>query len=414
MLSLSVHIYPTDHQRICLETLSNEHRLLYNRLLEAAKTGANFKELIELHKQFRKENNLTIHSHVAQMTCHTLIESIKSFYALKKRDATARFPYRFKSWKQFQTIRYHWNGGSGGFKFDDENTLSLTLDRKHRVTFRLPDYIKTKGCGPQSVKQLTVRRDDVKNCYVFSFVYQEEPKNSSGSFDKDKFLSIDLGISQIATAFSNSVQNFSIQNSRFKKVERRKEHVQSLRDKKKKGSRRHKKLTKTHQRLCRKLSDKNKDFQHKVSKKIVDHCTANDIGTMIVGDIKTKKLPKGSRSSSGLNKSTQNQGTLSRFKTFLSYKAKNAGMDFHLVNESYTSQLNCLTGQRSLSSDLSVREVEISEGVKIDRDLNAATNIAKRIMGEWFTHTQNLMDYLSGFEKMYVDNSSVMRPIVGV
>jgi len=75
---------------------------------------------------------------------------------------------------------------------------------------------------------------------------------------------------------------------------------------------------------------------------------------------------------------------------------------------------SCILGQRSFSSDLSVREVEISEGVKIDRDLNAATNIAKRIMGEWFTHTQNLMDYLSGFEKMYVDNSSVMRPIVGV
>ena len=163
--------------------------------------------------------------------------------------------------------------------------------------------------------------------------------------------------------------------------------------------------------MCRTQSNKNIDFQHKVSRKIVDHCVANDVGTIIVGDIKTKKLPKSKKSSRGLNKATQNQGTLSRFKTFLAYKSKSAGIDFHLVNEAYTSQLNCLTGKRDFSSDLSIREVEIQEGVKIDRDLNAATNIAARIMGEWFIHTQNLIDYLSGFDKMFVDHSSQMRMI---
>jgi len=33
-------------------------------------------------------------------------------------------------------------------------------------------------------------------------------------------------------------------------------------------------------------------------------------------------------------------------------------------------------------------------------------------MGEWFTHAQNLIDYyLSGFEKVYVNNFSEMKKL---
>lgn len=146
-------------------------------------------------------------------------------------------------------------------------------------------------------------------------------------------------------------------------------------------------------------------------KVIVDKCLKAKIGTLIVGDIQTKKLPKGKRSTAGLNKSTQNQGTLSRFKTFLDYKARNAGLGFHLVDESYTSQLNCLTGIKTLSSELSIREVELRPGLIVDRDLNAATNIAKRHMGSWFAQTENFADFLQGFRKMYVNNSSELKNI---
>jgi putative transposase len=409
--SLKIRIRPDHYQKICLETLANEHRLLYNHLLKGAKEGLGFKEINERYKSYREAQSLTIQSKVAQNTSRMLINSIKSFYSLKKKDKSAKFPFRFKSWKQFQTINYDWNSGNGGFKFDEDGSVSMTLDRKSRVAFKMPNIVSKKGVNALTVKTLSIKRDDRfdEPRYFFQFTYSEKPSNNN--LNKENFISIDLGVSQIATAFSNTVKNFSIQTNRFRNIERQKEHVQSLRDRCKKGSRRHKKLTRAFRKLCRTQSNKNIDFQHKVSRKIVDHCVANDVGTIIVGDIKTKKLPKSKKSSRGLNKATQNQGTLSRFKTFLAYKSKSAGIDFHLVNEAYTSQLNCLTGKRDFSSDLSIREVEIQEGVKIDRDLNAATNIAARIMGEWFIHTQNLIDYLSGFDKMFVDHSSQMRMI---
>jgi len=404
MKSLKVRIFPNLQQKIVIRTLSNEHRILYNHLLEFAKKGEDFKQLNQRYKNFRNENRLTILSHPAQTTCRGLFDSIKSFYALKKKDPSAKFPYKFKSYKQFCTFQFHWNGGSGGFKIEERN-IQISLVDGHKLNINMPDYFKHSEVNNSTVKTMSIKEESNKLFLIFT--YSEKPSNKD--LKKENFLSIDLGISSIATCFSNATKPFAIQNNQFKKVERTKEHVQSLRDKKMKGSSRWKKLTQIHKKLSKKNADKNKNFQHKTSKVIIEKCLKENIGTLIVGDIQTKKLPKAKRSSRGLNKSTQNQGTLSRFKTFLDYKARNAGIDFHLVDESYTSQLNCLTGIKTLSSDLSIREVELEEGLIIDRDLNSATNIAKRHMGKWFAQTENFVDFLQGFQKMYVNNSSELR-----
>jgi putative transposase len=344
MKSLKVRIFPTRNQEIIIRTLSNEHRLLYNHLLKFAKKGEDFKQLNQRYKNFRNENQLTILSHPAQTTSRMLFDSIKSFYALKKKDLPAQFPYKFKSYKNFCTFQFHWNNGSGGFKIQD-GIIHISLIDGKKLSIDMPSYFQKCGVSNETVKTLVVKEEDEK--FFLIFTYSEKPTNEK--IDKEKFLSIDLGISSIATCFSNVAKPFAIQNNRFKKIERRKEHVQSLRDKKVKCSRRWKKLNALNKKLAKKNSDKNKDFQRKVSKVLIEKCLKEDIGTIIVGDIRTKKLPKGKRSTNGLNKSTQNQGTLSRFKTFLGYKARNAGIDFHLVDESYTSQINCLSGVKSLN-----------------------------------------------------------------
>jgi len=100
-----------------------------------------------------------------------------------------------------------------------------------------------------------------------------------------------------------------------------------------------------------------------------------------------KKLSfKDRRSAHSRNKSTQNEGLLSRFKGFIQYKAENRGIKFILVNEAYTSQKNCLTSERNLSSALDVREVELEKGFMVDRDLNSAVNIAKKYGALWTVH----------------------------
>lgn len=260
MKSLKVRIFPTHQQEIILRTLSNEHRLLYNHLLEAAKKGEDFKQLNQRYKNFRADNRLTIQSHSAQNTCRMLCDSIKSFYALKKTDSTAQFPYKFKSHKRFCTFQFHWNNGCGGFKITDA-CVSISLIDGHKLQLKISDYFHKSGVTNATVKTLTVKEEEGR--FFLIFTYSESDSNST--LNNNNFLSIDLGVSSIATCFSNVAKPFAIQNNRFKKVERQKEHVQSLRDKKKAGSIYCKKLTIVHRKLAKKLSDKNKDYQHKVT-----------------------------------------------------------------------------------------------------------------------------------------------------
>jgi len=104
MLSKKVKLNLSCNQKLILETLSNEHRLLYNFLLEKVKDNLDFKQINSNYKLFRKTNNLTINSKSAQNTSIGLINNIKSYLTLKKKDKSARFPNKFKSHKFFTSF----------------------------------------------------------------------------------------------------------------------------------------------------------------------------------------------------------------------------------------------------------------------------------------------------------------------
>jgi len=398
MLSLKVKVKLNQKQQIIVETLSNEHRLLYNYLLSSIKEKSlTFKELNQHYKNYRNNNNLTISSKSAQNTCIQLINSIKSFYKLRKTDITVNFPYKFKSYKYFTSFMIDNNNGNGGFKIKD-NILSINLNStKNKIDIKLPNYANI--INENNIKTLTFKKEN--NHYYIIFVYQE-PKSST-KLNKDNFLSIDLGYSSLATCYSNKVDNISISNLKLKKLEKRIKSLQSLKDKKKKNSRKFKKINKTFKKVKSKQHNKIKDFQHKTSTKIIKTCIENDIGSLVVGDIKVKKIiDKNNHKLSGISKSTL---ALGRFKTFLEYKSKKVNIDFYKVNEAYTSQKNCLTGELQFSSDLSNRFVEVKEGVFINRDLNSAVNIAKKVKGTWSAQ----VDKLLVCHKMFVDYNSNLQ-----
>mgnify|MGYP001598043835 CR=1 FL=1 len=403
MKSSKIRLKLNYRQKLILETLANEHRFLYNHLLDKTKETSDFKELNIFSQEYRHTNDLTVYSKSAQNTCRGLIANILSFYALHKKNDKAKFPHKFKGYKYFCTFTLDWNNSGGGFKLYD-NILSLRLNHdKNRIDFKLSDYFDSNVINENTIKTIKFSKDEFDRYFV-SFSYSENLSNNN-VLDKSDFLSIDIGVDNIATCFSNKVDPLIIKNNKFKKLERRIEHVQSLRDKKKKRSSRHNRLSKKYRSLNRKLSNRNKDFQHKASKKIVDICIENEIGTLIIGDIKTKKLIK--EYAHGLNKSTQNRGTLSRFKSFLDYKTKSANIDFYKVNEAYTSQINCLNGKKELSSNLSVRKVKLCDNIEISRDLNSAVNIAKKIKAIWLSQYDNfLISTLKNCHEMYIDCSS--------
>ena len=374
MLSKKIKLSLNYKQELILNTLSNEHRVLYNFLLEKVKDNLDFKQINENYKLFRNTNNLTINSKSAQNTSINLINNIKSFLSLKKKDKTARFPRRFKSHKFFTSFMLDYNKGCGGFKIKD-NKLELNLDScKNKVIFNLPDYLN--DISNDNVKTITFTKEN--DDYYLIFVYQEESKIKK--LNKDNFLSIDLGYSRLVTGCSNK-ENIKIDNYKQVKLNKYISVLQGLKDKFKKGSRRFNKINSKLKVKKSKLVNKQNDFLHKSSRAIVNYCVKNDIGKLVVGDINVKSVIKESNHFiNGLSKSTTSLG---RFKTLLDYKSGNEGIEFILVNEAYTSKINCITGLIEFDSSLKNREF-IHGDLVMDRDINSCINILKK-SGQWLS-----------------------------
>jgi transposase len=426
--SLKARIFPDFNQQLIINTLSDEHRLLYNHLLASIDDKpCSFKEINQEYMKFRAYYMLTINSKSAQNTSINLINNIKSFYALKKKDPDAEFPYKYKSYKYFCPFMYDWNNGNGGFKISDGKLIVNLIglkDSSKRLILDLPKHV-TNTINNGNIKTLTFIKDDLDRYFVI-FV---NGKPDSNKIINNDFLSIDLGYGDLVTDYCNKseVKNFSIANMKLKKLQKTSEFLQGKKDLKAKGSKAFKNINKIFRNVKRKQVDKHKDFQHKVSKNIIDLCIKNEIGNLIIGDIKVKKVIRNNTKAlkkkikectdkdkliklqsdlnleyekikiNGLSKST----ALGRFKTMLEYKAGMAGIEFHSVNEAYTSQQNSLIGEIMFSSKLDNRVVEVKPGVLVDRDLNSAINIAKKVKVVWYDH---LLDF--NLDKMYMDSHS--------
>ena len=369
--------YPDKTTSYKLWSLSYEQTQVYNAVLETTKSdsGFDFKRMHLTSKNFRNEMQLSSPAKMTQNTCIRLISMWKSFLALRKTDENARAPKRFASTWNFTPLIFDWNSGNGGFYFTDTHLVI----RKPEIQIKLPEYAqKMLEAADFTVADLKISRQDNKFFCSMSLKDIQQPSSKG-----DRWASIDPGLTHAISLVTSEGEAVKWQNSPFKKLERSISEVQSKKDKKQKYSRRYQKLKLKFKKLSAKRANKQRDFQHKLSAEVIDFCTTRDIGTIFYGDIKTKKLTKSKAASSGLNKSTQNRGTLGRTKGFLQYKAGLNGIHFVLTNEAYTSKTNCYTGELYPGMHLGTRVVQIDEEVWLDRDINAAINIARRNLGSW-------------------------------
>ena len=125
-----------------------------------------------------------------------------------------------------------------------------------------------------------------------------------------------------------------------------------------------------------KVANRRKDALHKLSRRLV-----NQNAAIFVGNVSSKAMVKTNMAKGSLD---SGWGML---KTMLEYKCHQAGVEFNVVNESYTTQACSCCGCISSSSpkgrvDLGVRDWECAEcGAQHDRDVNAAINILNRGLG---------------------------------
>ncbi len=387
-LTQKVRICPTAEQEKVLWALSEKCRLIYNFALaerkEAYLKGEKINYRIQqnglvLTKKVYPEYGV-VYSKVLQMALNQLDSDYRSFFALRRNGDVTAMPPHFKSKHDFTTMVYN----QSGFKFERG---CIKLSSKH------PSGVPLCFAVPESfafgkVYQVTVFQDDKEKYYV-SVVYEQK---APVYVDNGLYQAFDLGVTKHTgvNVYGRFVEFANSRHDRYWNP--RLDLLQSRRDHCKKKSRKWRYLNKVLKRHKRKCSRQTRDFQHKLSRRIVENTRAN---TIIVGDLNVKGMVQSPKATCGLNRSTQNNGCLGRFVRFLSYKAELAGKKVIEIDESHTSK-RCFACGKLHDMPLWVRVMKCDCGNVIDRDRNSSVNIMLRFLSQYalWTGYQQFVDNL--------------------
>lgn len=205
--------------------------------------------------------------------------------------------------------------------------------------------------------------------------------------DNGRYMSIDLGLDNLATVVTNTGLNPIIVNGKGLKSDnqyynKKKAHCQSVA---KQMNNQH--YTNRLYRLTQKRNLKVEDYLHKASRYIVDFALEHQINIIVIGNNKNWKQ------SSSLGKVT-NQAFVSiphqKLIDKICYKAELCGIQVILTEESYTS------GTSFLDAELPQKEFYnkkrraqrglfiSNNGIKINADVNAAFQIMKKVFPNVF------------------------------
>ena len=391
IITKKIRVFPSVVQQKVLLDLSEKCRLIYNFALKEridnwAENKIKTKEdrmYITYNKQQDDLPSLKKkypeykwnYSKVYQGTLKKLDADYKSFFASwKNGDLNARLP-RFKGKHHFTVLVYN----QSGFKIDEN---SIVFSHKHPSAIPLKFKIDYSSSNGEKIKQVEIFNDSREKWFITLSIEFNEP----AYIDNGLYQAIDLGIINITTAVNSSGKFIQIKNQRADLYWKNKmEEVQSWRDHCKKYSKKWHFYNKKLKQMQRKLANQMRDFQHKISKKIVENTRAN---TIIIGDLDIKDMsrhekdtgnPRQNKARKTLHHSLQNTGSMGRFAEFLTYKAEKIGKRVTRIDESMTTKTCCVCG-KIRHRKLSERTIICDCGNILDRDKNSAVNIMIRFL----------------------------------
>lgn len=247
--------------------------------------------------------------------------------------------------------------------------------------------IKTDKNNIQQVRIIPGNRE-----YIIEIVYEKEEINLN--LNIDNFISIDIGLDNLATITSNKGMPLIVNGRLLKSINqyfnKEKSRLQSFIGDK--GTSR--KIV----RLANKRNKKVSDYLHNASRYIINHCIQNDIGKIIIGKNKQWK--------SGIEiGKVNNQNFVSiphaEFIQMIEYKAKLIGIEVLLTEESYTSKCSFIDDEKICKHE-NYLGIRIKRGlfrtfnnIAINADVNARFNIARKVIPRF--NVKELDEGIEGF-----------------
>ena len=348
-------IYPTKNQIEKLNWTLETCRILYNSCLvdrnrhyEETNKGLLCIDQQKILVQDKKniEYLKSIHSQVLQDVLFRVEKAYINFFRrVKEKKGKAGFP-RFKNQGRYDSITY----SQSGFEIDKDGKLKLS--KIGNIKIKLHRNIDG------TIKTCNIKKEIDKWYVCFTVEYTPEIKPIP-----NKQIGIDVGIKSFAVLSDGKI----IDNPKYLiKSEKLLIKKQRQLSNKKKGSNNRNKSRLKVARLYKYIANQRKDFQHKLSRNIVDN-----YGYIAVEDLQIKNMIKNNNISKSIYDAAWGQ-----FISFLNYKAEEAGCYLEKVNPRNTSKECSVCGYIYKDMDLSVCNWICPQcHTEHDRDVNASINI---------------------------------------
>ena len=206
--------------------------------------------------------------------------------------------------------------------------------------------------------------------------------------DNGRYMSIDLGLDNLATVVTNTGLNPVIVNGKGLKSNNQYYNKKNAHYQKVVKQMNNKFYTNRLYRLTQKRNFKIEDSLHKISKFIVTSALSNDISIIVIGNNKDWKrdVSLGKR----VNQSFVNIPHQKLIEKII-YKARNAGINVILTEESYTSGTSFIDGESPRKEFYNKKRrthrglFVSNQGISINADVNAAYQIMKKVFPNVFT-----------------------------
>ena len=382
-------LYPTKKQKEKLDWTLKTCRVLYNSCLvdrnrHYEETGKGLSRMTQQKILVQDKKNIeyltNIHSQVLQDVLFRVERAYKAFFRrIKEKKGKAGYP-RFKNYGRYDSITYP----QSGFEIIDGK---LTLSKIGHI--KLKQHRQING----DIKTCAIKKEIDKWYVCFSVEYTPVRKPIP-----NKKIGIDVGIKSFAVLTGGK----QIDNPKYLiKSEKRLIKKQRQLSSKTKGSNNRKKAKVILSTLHKKVSNQRKDFQHKVSREIVDN-----YGCIGVEDLRIKNMVK----NHSLAKSIHDAGW-GQFFSFLTYKAEEAGCYVGKVDPRNTSKECCVCHYIYYDMTLSVRTWTCpSCHTEHDRNTCASINIGNKLIRQELS--KFALGEMSSMDDPSYSNIAVLKSIL--
>lgn len=307
---------------------------------------------------------------ISQQIIRLVDKNYRSFFALLKKKNSGQYA------DKIETPKFKKSGSEFILILDNtrvklrKGELKITKDLIVPFSYEINGVIKQTVIKPRGGK------------YYEILISYEENKQDVKQLNENSFLSIDLGLNNLASCYSEKdcfIINGKPLKSYNHNYNKRKAKIQNELKKKndKHWSNKLAQITNNRQSWVN-------NYMHQSTSIIVKYCVENNIGTIICGYNQTWK--------NGINlgkKTNQNFVSIphKNFIDKLKTKCENIGIKFELQEESYTSKCSFLDNEEvceheKYKGSRTKRGLFQTENkTKVNADMNGAANIAKKYFG---------------------------------